>query len=300
MDHPLIHEAQKGLRKRVVQFFKKAYKVQRDSNIVFVCGGNEAGDMRVLFKAYAEMHASEYDIFHPEFAMENLFSSGLPDQFDITDFESLVGSLSRAIVIFPEAAGSFAETGYFSAIEHLCEKVILVLDSDRQKDDSFISLGPAKKIGQKSRFYPVIQMSYKSPSFDVVVGRMKRVTLKKTMKMLTWNQLSDLSDYEWFCLIHEVVRFLTITTIDDLKYIFRAMSDGHLSVSKLHQIASILVGSTHLIEYGEFGHLRANPLKSSLLEISTGNVTEQNELRLELASLYQDSGGEFKALVDGV
>lgn len=284
----------------MVQFFKSAYKVQRDSNIIFVCGGNNADDMRILFKAYAQANAPEYDIFQPEFAMENLFSSGLPDQFDITDFESLVGSLSRAIVIFPEAAGSFAETGYFSAIDHLCEKVILVLDSDRQKDDSFISLGPAKKIGQKSRFYPVIQMSYKSPSFDVVVERMKRVKLKKTMKMLTWQKLSDLTDYEWFCLIHEVVRFLTITTIEDLKYIFRAMSDGHLSISKLHQIASILVGSQHLVEYGEFGHLRVNPTKSDLLEVSNGNATEHNALRLELANLYQDNGGEFKVLVDGV
>lgn len=284
----------------MISFFKNAYKVQRESNIIFVCGGNDADDMRSLFKSYARDHAPEYDIFQPEFAMENLFSSGLPDQFDITDFESLVGSLSRAIVIFPEAAGSFAETGYFAAIDGLCEKVILVLDSDRQKDDSFISLGPAKKIGQKSHFYPVIQMSYRSPSFDVVVERMKRVKLKKTMKMLTWHKLSDLTDYEWFCLIHEVVRFLTIATIEDVKFIFRAISDAHLSVSKLHQIASILVGSKHLVEYGEFGHLRVNPAKSVLLEVSSGNVTEQNELRLELANLYQDNGGEFKILVDGV
>ena len=256
--------------------------------------------MRVLFKDYAMANASEYDIFQPEFAMENLFSSGLPEPFDITDFEALVGSLSRAIVIFPEAAGSFAETGYFSAIDHLCEKLILVLDSDKQKHDSFISLGPAKKIGQKSHFYPVIQMSYKSPSFDIVVERVKRVKLKKTMKMLKWEKLSDLSDFEGFCLVHEVVRFLTIATIEDLNFIFRAMSNGHLSVSKLHQIASILVGSNHLIEYGEFGHLRSSPTKEPLLDVSDGNVTEHHELRMQLANLYQDLGGEFKALVDGV
>lgn len=300
MDHPLIHEAQKGLRKRVVHFFRHGYKVQRESNIIFVCGGNDANDMRALFKDYTRNNSPEYDIFHPEFAMENLFSSGFPEPFDITDFEALVGSLSRAIVIFPEAPGSFAETGYFSAIDHLCEKIILVLDSEKQKDDSFISLGPAKKIGQKSRFYPVIQMSYNSPDFNVIVERMRRVKLKKTMKILNWNKLSDLTDYEWFCLTHEAVRFLTIATIEDLKYIFRSMSDGHLSVNKLHQIASILVGSKYLIEYSEFGHLRANSEKSALLEISSGNATEHNELRLELANLYQDSGGEFKTLVDGV
>lgn len=299
MDHPLTNEAQKGLRRRVLLFFKEAFKVQRESNIVFVCGGNAATDMRSLFKAYAAANAPEYDIFQPEFAMENLFSSGFPEPFDITDFEALIGSLSRAIIIFPEAPGSFAETGYFSAKEELCKRIILVLDSERQRDDSFISLGPAKKIGQASIFYPVIQMSYSTPKFDLVVERLKRVKLKKTLKQLRWNELSELSDFELFCLVHEVVRVLTVATIEDLKFIFRGMSDGHLSVSKLHQVASILVGSKYLLEVGEFGHLYANSDKGTLLDVSDGKVTEYHEIKLELANLYLDDP-DFHALIGGL
>ncbi|MEW9305234.1 retron St85 family effector protein [Labrys neptuniae] len=295
-----MSEAQKSLRRRVIQFFHDAYKVHRDSNIVFVCGGNSATDMRVRFRAYAEIAIPEYDIFQPEFAMENLFSNNFPEPFDIADFESLVGSLSRGIVIFPEAAGSYAETGYFSAKEELCKKILLVLDSSRQKDDSFISLGPAKKIGQHSIFHPVIQIDYKTPNFEVITERLKRIKLKNTLKMLKWNELSDLSDFEWLCLTHEIVNFLTIATIDDIKFIFNAMSGAHLSLSKLHQVASILVGSKHLLEYGDFGHLRVNPSKQPLLELSDGKVSERHELRLELANLYQDEGWEFKALVDGL
>lgn len=106
--------------------------------------------MRPRFRKYVEKNAAEFDIFHPEFAMENLLTSRLSEPFDIADFESSIGNLSKAIVIFPEAAGSFAETGYFAAIPSLAKKTILVLDANYQAHDSFISQGPASKIDNAS------------------------------------------------------------------------------------------------------------------------------------------------------
>ena len=284
----------------MISFFKDSYSVPRESNIIFVCGGNGVDHMRPRFRSYVEVNASEFEVFHPEFAMENLLSSNLSEPFDIADFESFIGNLSKAIVIFPEAAGSYAETGYFSAISQLAKKTILVLDSDYQGGDSFISLGPAKKIAQTSLFQPVLQMSYKAPIFDLVVKRIRRFPLLKTMKQLKWSKMSDLSDFEWFCLIHEVVSFMSIATIGDIEFILRGISGSHLSIHKAHQITSILVGSKYLEQYGDYGHLRTNKAKGPLLKITDGKRNEYNELRLDLAALYQDIGGDFLALIGGL
>ncbi|WP_133253000.1 retron St85 family effector protein [Rhizobium wuzhouense] len=300
MKHPLIDEAQNGLRKRVLSLFKGAYSFPRESNIVFVCGGNKTSDMRPRFRKYAEENAAEFDIFHPEFAMENLLSSSLSEPFDIADFESSIGNLSKAIVIFPEAAGSFAETGYFSAIPGLAKKTILVLDANYQGYDSFISQGPAKKIEELSIFRPVLQMSYKRPDFELVLRRVKKFPLSSTRKQLAWQKLSDLEDFEIFCLVHEIVSFMSIATLDDIEFILRGLSESHLSVHRFHQITSILVGSKYLETFGDYGHLRPSTTKGSLLKVVEGRRTEYNDLRLELASVYQDVGGDFLNLIGGL
>lgn len=284
----------------MLSLFKNAYSVPRESNIVFVCGGNEAHHMRPLFRQHVETNSPQFDIFHPEFAMENLFTSNLSEPFDIADFESSIGSLSKAIVIFPEAAGSFAETGYFSAIPELAKKTILVLDAEYQGYDSFISQGPAKKIEELSIFRPALHMSYKTPDFDLVIRRVKKFPISSTRKQLTWDKLSDLENFERFCLVHEIVSFMSIATIDDIEFILRGLSDSHLSVHQFHQITSILVGSKYLETYGDYGHLRASTTKGSLLKIVEGRRTEYNDLRLELAAVYQDVGGDFLSLIGGL
>lgn len=115
MDHPIRSDTNKVLRGRMVQLFKNGYYILRHSNIVFVCGGNDDDDMRVQFETFFPSRLNEYEFFKPEFAMENYFSFGDTEPFDIADFETMVADLSLAIVLFPEAPGSFAELGYFSA-----------------------------------------------------------------------------------------------------------------------------------------------------------------------------------------
>ena len=107
MDHPLIHEVNLNLRRRVIQLLRSAYSVKRKGNIVFACGGNDPGHMRTRFRDYCKEHHPEFEIFFPEFAMKDCFATGDEEQFDIADFEALIGELSHAIVLFPEAPGSW-------------------------------------------------------------------------------------------------------------------------------------------------------------------------------------------------
>lgn len=298
MDHPLTQNENSDLRKRVIQLFQNSYRILRAGNIVFVCGGNSDTDMRPRFRSFAKDRIPEFEIFFPEFAMEDYFSGEAKEPFDIADFEVLVGDLSHAIVIFPEAPGSFAETGYFSAVERLSRKIILALDTSRQGPDSFLSMGPAKKIASSSIFQPNIQIDYKIPDFEVIATRLVSRGMAKNKKTFKIEKFHDQSSYELLCLIWKIVSLLSISTIDDITYIMRGLYSSHVSIPKIRHIASILVGAGYLSEIGDYGHYFCSSSKKNLLEARDGYLTQESAILLELAAIYQAGDPEFLSLVE--
>lgn len=298
MDHPLIRKDSFDLRQRVIQLLHQGYLVRREGNIIFVCGGNESDHMRHRFKAYCDISAQNLEIFFPEFAMADYFSQTSPGPFDIAEFEELIADLSHAIVIFPEAAGSFAETGYFSATAKLSEKTILVLDAAHQGHDSFISLGPTRKFNQNSKFSDVLQIFYDNPLFENIVARIERFKLSKYKKTLTITNYLGLSNYERFCLIHKCFDILSIATIDDVVFILRGIFHSHLSLKNVYQLTSILVGAGYLIEVGSFGHYHPDSTKGDLLEQRSGTPSKEADIRLELANLYSQEPADFKIILE--
>lgn len=298
LDHPLLHDANKGLRRRVIQLLRNAYNVRREGNIVFVCGGNDPDHMRPRFRDYCKSNHPEFEIFLPEFAMKNYFSAPDSEQFDIANFEELVAELSHVIVLFPEAPGSFAETGYFSAMPKLAQKTILAMDSRWQGHDSFISMGPAKKINEVSRFHGIIQTPYENPAFADIVKRVKRIEFSKTKKSLAIGAFSDASTYEKFCLIHKCFDILSIATIDDVIYVLRGLFKNNLSTSAIAQITSILVGASYLKQIGEYGHYYINRDKGDLLTTRTGFAGEESGISLELASIYNSGDQDFLSILE--
>ena len=298
MDHPLLSERQRQLRQRMVHFLKTALTVQQTSNIIFLCGGNNLNHMRMSFRNYCELNLPEYEIFMPESAMEFIFSDDLQKQFDLADFEELVGAMSYAIVVFPEAPGSYAETGYFSAITHLARKCILVMDLNQQIGDSFLSLGPAKKISECSIFHPNISLNYVEPEFATIVEKIRSKGKRKRKKHLTLDKFSDLSSYEIAAMLHAIVHMCGIATDTDIHYLLRAIFKNRLSIPKIQQLLSILVGSAYLRFIGEYGHLTSNTGKPPLATVRPGLKNEETNLRLSLAEAYQDGDPEFVALIE--
>lgn len=124
MDHPLRSDDHKSLRRRLYKLISNGFTIPRQSNIVFVCGGSEPHHMRRQFQDKFDTILPNHEFFEPEFAMRKYWTLGDSEPFDITTFEELIGNLSHSIVIFPEAAGSLAETGYFSARPEIAKKDI--------------------------------------------------------------------------------------------------------------------------------------------------------------------------------
>lgn len=299
MDHPLRSDTQKSLRGRVVQLFKNGFNIIKDSNIVFVCGGNRPDEKRSEFEAVFAKLLPQYEFFKPESAMENYFSYADDEPFDIADFESLVADLSIAIILFPEAPGSFAELGYFSGQHDLAAKTLLVLDSNHQRSGSFISLGPASKIAQKSIFKMPIQMDYKNPDFSLISTRLqehRQITGRK--RHFNPTTFKDLTSFELFALIHRLVDILVVATGEDIESLLRSMFDSKLSPSRIKKILSILVGSGRLYEVGEFGHLAASKQGTFALTHVVGVKTELTELTVEISASLLELNDGFTPILE--
>ena len=253
--------------------------------------------MRRLFQAYFSEHLSEFEFFEPEFAMKYFFSEAGEEPFDLADFEQLVGELSHSIVIFPEAAGSFAETGYFSAVPELAIKTILVLDATRSAQDSFILLGPAKKIAEATLFHPNIEINYRDPDFDQIAGRIRRYPVSRKKKAFDILSFSRMTSFSLFGLIRELVSLMTIATLEDLMFMSRSIFSGNISINRIRQITSILVGSGHMREIGDFAHFAVSKRSKPILTIRDGAKNDRDEIRLTLAAMYSDADPDFLAIV---
>ncbi len=300
MDHPLRSDDHKSLRRRLYTLVSNGFNIPRQSNIVFVCGGNKPHHMRRLFQSAFDALLPGYEFFEPEFAMRKYWTLGDLEPFDITTFEELIGSLSHSIVIFPEAEGSFAETGYFSARPNIARKILLVIDVNHLTTDSFISIGPAKKIADVSIFQPNIQFDYKNPNFKLVSQRLiDRAPLHPTRRALKIKAFPDMENFELFAIVQSMVALLTIATVDDIEFFLRGLFSGHIIPSKTKQIVSILVGSERLVEIGGYGHLKVNDEDALIMQIKDGAKTEQDVLKVDLAAVYLGADPEFRSLQGG-
>lgn len=229
--------------------------------------------------------------------MNDYFSGPITEQFDIADFENLVGRLSYAIVIFPEAPGSYAETGYFCLVDELSRKTVLVLDSKYQNQDSFLSMGPARKIGRASVFEPNILMNFKRPRFQDIVDRLSRINPSSSKRRLITDSKINVNEYDVFCLILKVVDLLQMATFEDVLFMLRSVTKSQISLTLVRKISSILVGANYLVQVGDYGHYRMNPLKRPLTSVRDGFTGSETQLRLAMATLIQSGDQEFRVLV---
>lgn len=298
MDHPLRSDDHKSLRRRLYDLFKTGFTIPKQSNIVFVCGGSEPYRMRRRFQNEFDELLPGYEFFEPEFAMRKYWTLGDNEPFDITTFEELIGNLSHSIVIFPEAPGSFAETGYFSAIPEIAKKILLVIEAAHLKNDSFISIGPAKKIADVSIYQPNIQFDYENPNFNLVSQRLlNRGRLHPTRRALQIKAFKEMDSFELFAIIQMLVSMLGIATVEDIEWILTGLFSGHIAPSKTKQIVSILVGSGRLVEVGEYGHLKPSGRENLILRIRDGAKIKRDVLMLDISAMYLNADPDFTALV---
>ena len=145
--------------KAIEQFQKlvdaKQSRVSGLPHRIWLLGGQFAGDsnsparsMRDAFNRECKSRSNKWipDISCPDDFPDWLAFSGYSD---LLLFERDAGFLSRAIVLFVESPGAFAELGAFALDEQLHKKLFVVISRKYREHpyrQSFLNLGPLKRI----------------------------------------------------------------------------------------------------------------------------------------------------------
>ncbi|WP_153301894.1 retron St85 family effector protein [Endozoicomonas arenosclerae] len=121
--------------------------LKNDLKFVFLCGANKDIDT-ISERRKALIEFSKKNLPHTEFFLaEKMFSTLKKEghKGNVLDVEHLISDFSDFIVIILESASSFAELGAFSH-NTLRNKLVIINDSQFEKEESFINLGPIKAV----------------------------------------------------------------------------------------------------------------------------------------------------------
>ena len=111
-------------------------------------GINKYSSCRHVFVQWA--HDTKYELANLLHTPEKIPEwNHFEENYNLVDFEKDAGCLSNGILLFLEGPGALAELGAFCTDEILCERLLVVLSQEHYDADSFISLGPIKRIVDK-------------------------------------------------------------------------------------------------------------------------------------------------------
>ena len=135
-------------------------RLRTDARVVFVCGGRRNSDdgcARRRLMEYAKVHLQEYSFFEAEDVFEAL-SQGR--NTDLLSLEHKFADYSDCIIVITESAGSIAELGAFAMEKTVAKKVLAVNDMKYLGEESFIALGPIRKLDKCSLFKPAVHTDF--------------------------------------------------------------------------------------------------------------------------------------------
>ncbi len=288
MPHPLLKKDMTSLRSKALDLIRKGVLFPRKSNIIFICGGNGEENLRPRFIKYLEQSMHKFRAFQPEYAIGHVLSE-VDEPFNLSNFETLIGHLSVAIVIFPEAAGSYAEAGYFSANANLAKKSILVLNQKYAATDSFLSIGPARLISERTIFHPLIHLDYEDPNFRIIVERIQqRIGSGPNKKGFEEKPFKELNQFDKFNLIFCIFWLLQSASIDDVVYIIKALFSNRVSDKEIRSLSSVLIGAKILKGTDDEGNYAVSHGEDACFSIRDGFRKYATAIKIEIAGLLHE------------
>lgn len=117
--------------------------------IILLCGGCydvRSADLSISLRNY--ILSSEKNKLKDYIKCPEQFTEWLEDgvYHDLIEFETDFASIASAVVVCLESPGSIAEFGAFSQIKSIANKMLVVIDSEKAAEKSFITLGPIRYV----------------------------------------------------------------------------------------------------------------------------------------------------------
>jgi hypothetical protein len=231
LDRPLTHPGARQLTARLVKGLSGSFSVRRRRRIIFVCGGSldpVGASLRANFVAWASKTV-EKDAFLLRSEIAYAAATQRGGKFiNLSEFETVLATLSDCVLIFPESPGSYSEVGIFASRDRIKDKTLVANDSSHEWHDSFLTLGPIHAINKGSLFNPSVDFDSKrgpDPTFPERVWarideRTKHVRLAHKPSL---GHFAEMPATDRMAIVAGILNFTGIARFGDLLDIVRAV-----------------------------------------------------------------------------
>ncbi|MDD5388689.1 MAG: retron St85 family effector protein [Gallionellaceae bacterium] len=202
---------------------------------VFVFGGeaplnNEFASCRSVFLTWA--HESGYELANFLKTPENYKEWNQFEGYDnLVDFERDAGCISRGILLFSECPGALAELGAFCMDDVLCERLLVVIEKKHYDDQSFIRLGPIRRIEEThdSDSICVVNTTTNTEAFKAEVAGVGEALLNKVKALPKTQRFDSTRTRDQFLLVVDLVELFGGLTKKEIEDILMFMGIEHES-----------------------------------------------------------------------
>ena len=160
---------------------------------------------------------------------------------DLTAFESDAGCISRAVLLFVESEGAFAELGAFCTQAVLAERLFVVLYSKHYKANSYIALGPLRVLkrvqGDEHSICPVDGDTL--ADFEKVLPDLANEVLEKTRQALKTHVFDPEQVRDQFLFIADIVELFGALTLKEITHLLTAFGMA-LTKQRIGQMLNLL------------------------------------------------------------
>ena len=207
-------------------------------DLVFLCGrslsqNNHDPDNRAMIDDTCFAKGNQFVLY-----AERLTKILAPINLDLLTLEVIMFDLCSGLVIILESFGSACELGAFAANDRNIPKTWVICDKNHIADDSFINLGPIRKIESVSKSRVLFEnfvrdgkeLRLSKPGMSTLQSISKSVYKKKAFHSDRKTNTGYVDDIGLFArLIVEYVRLFGVLVKKDLQFVFAAFFASQIS-----------------------------------------------------------------------
>ncbi|UNK56181.1 retron St85 family effector protein [Pseudoxanthomonas daejeonensis] len=281
-------------RSRIVSFFRRGdLHFRTDIHLCFVCGAadplkGEPPKWRRQFLDWVAVNEGKIICVKAENAVTDLLREvdERRTSKDLSIIEETIADTVDSLLLFPESPGSFAELGLFSANDAIGRKMLVAVEHQYQ-GDSFIILGPVKRINAISSFTPLpIVISEPEASFAQIRTRLLKEEQrgKSYAKRYSHGDWKAYSPREQLAIIDKIIDLTGILTEDDLFDLINKIF-GKYEKSDIRLLVALLttLGRAERTDMGDIVRI----LKNSKMPFIDGGGEEAAEVKAAWADTYR-------------
>lgn len=234
---------------------KKVYH-RKHRFIVFVCGGRlevGANSLRKQFIEWAEDNLPEFICLLAEDALKDNFAGEGRTFVNLAKFELVIADVADCVLIFPESAGSFAETGFF-ANSKISEKTLVVNPLELQAVDSFLNLGPIDTISGVSILKPTVLIDVQEAADFTPIGQRltERVRWPDHRERLPYQKFGQFNFKQKLLVVFEMLRLLRLADLKTLRHALVVCFGGNPRYQELKHLLRILLAAKFIQRDAEY------------------------------------------------